>query len=125
MILNIVKVENGRVVTPEVEFGQERRRKLAIITLNCILENSLDHTEIVCLKSNLIPRSLGNPDQILCFFTVHNRYITFGPAQLTFFQMMSNTFHGGFFYLESFETGQQINIESAAMQITVQSVNNA
>ena len=125
MLLNIVKVKDGQIVTPDVEFGQERRRKLAIITLNCILENSLDHTEIVCLKSNLIPRSLGNPDQILCFFTVHNRYITFGPAQLTFFQMMSNTFHGGFFYLESLETGQQINIESAAMQITVQSVNNA
>ena len=125
MILNIVKVENGQIVTPEVEFGQERRRKLAIITLNCILENSLDHTEIVCLKSNLIARSLGNPDQVLGYFTVHNRYITFSPAQLTFFQMMSNTFHGGFFYIESLETGRQLQIQSAVMLITVQSMNNA
>ena len=67
MLLNIVKVKDGQIVTPDVEFGQERRRKLAIITLNCILEDSPDHTEIVCLKSNLIPRSLGNPNQVLCF----------------------------------------------------------
>ena len=90
MLLNISNIKDGQIITPEVEFGEERRRKIAIIRLNCILENTPDHTEILCLKSNLIPRSLANPNQILCFFTAFNKYVSFAPAQLTFFQMMNN-----------------------------------
>ena len=125
MLVNIKSIKEGQIITPEVEFGQERRRKLAIIRLNCILENTPDQTEILCLKSNLIPRSLANPDQILCFFTVYNKYISFAPAQLTFFPMMTNTFQGGFFYFESLATGQQVHIESGALQMTIQPMNNA
>ena len=119
MIFNLTKVEKNQIITPEVEFDDNRKRRIAVVSLQCKLENKPDSTEIFCLKSNLIARSLSNQDQILCFVSTKTRFISFFPPHLMPFKMMSNSFKGGIFYLESLETGEEIPIESAALQITV------
>ena len=119
MILNLTKIKNKQIITPEIEFDDNRKRRLAVISLQCKLENKPDSQEIYCLKSNLVARSLSNPEQILCFVSTKTRFISFNPPHLMPFNMMSNSFQGGIFYLESLETEEEIPIESAALQISV------
>ena len=119
MILNLTKIKNKQIITPEIEFDDNRKRRLAVISLQCKLENKPDSHEIYCLKSNLVARSLSNPEQILCFVSTKTRFISFNPPQLMPFNMMSNSFQGGIFYLESLETEEEVPIESAALQISV------
>ena len=119
MILNLTKVKSKQIITPEIEFDDNRKRRLAVVSLQCKLENKPDSYEIYCLKSNLVARSLSNPDQILCFVSTKTRFISFYPPSLMPFNMMSNSFQGGIFYLESLDTGEEIPIESAALQISV------
>ena len=115
MILNLTQIKDNQIITPEIEYEIQRKRKLAVFSINCRFENKPDQTEIYCVKSNLVTRTLANPDQILCFITVKDQNISYNPPHFAVYNMMTNSFQGGFFYFESLATGEKIPIISAAL----------
>ena len=120
MLLNTSKIENNQLVTPRISLPDDRRR-IAVLSFQCELENKMDKTSILCLRSNLVIRNACNPDQIMCYISVkkNDRFIDFCPSQVTPWRLSTNRLSGGFLYLTSLETHEEIPIVQAALQLTI------
>ena len=120
MLLNVTEIENNQLVTPRISV-QDDRRRIAVLSFQCELENKVDKTSILCLRSNLVIRNSGNPDQVMCYITVrkNERFIDFCPNQVTPWRLSTNRLSGGFLYLTSLETHEEISIVQAAVQLTI------
>ena len=121
MILNITEIKDSQLVCPRIALVEQRVRRLAILSFRCELEDKVDKTGIYCIKSNLIIRNDANPEQVLCYLIIKEgeKFIDFCPNQICPFKMSTRTLAGGFFYLHCLETGADLQIVQAALQINI------
>ena len=101
----------------------EGRFKIAVLSFRFEMEDKPDKTEILCLKTNLIPSNQKNPDQILCFMTAekNQRFVTFTPTQLTPFPLVSRRIDTGRFFVTKLD-GTDVELVQAALQITLRQI---
>ena len=114
----------GKNLRPPSLTMDAKKRKIAVVSFRCKLEDKPFESEIYCIKTNLVGANDLNPDQILCFMTAKKgqRLLSFTPSQLTHFNMATRRLGDGRFYLVNLRD-EDVPFVDAALQLNIRDIN--